>query len=145
MVLFNFLLVRQWEVPTFSQNISLKEKVLVLLEFKYAYSAAVLCISHKTMRNHYHHHHVALPAQISLTLSRHPSLLPIDSCRSSRLHPWSAQNWSSYLCSSIWNYGIYEFIPTSPAAFCLDVAQGHMKEAPNETRTHSCRFASRAC
>ena len=29
--------------------------------------------------------------------------------------------------------------------FCLDVAQGHMKVAPNETRTHSCRFASRAC
>ena len=29
--------------------------------------------------------------------------------------------------------------------FCLDVAQGHMKGAPNETRTHSCRFASRAC
>ena len=26
-------------------------------------------------------------------------------------------------------------------AFCLDVAQGHMKGAPNETRTHSCRFA----
>ena len=24
-------------------------------------------------------------------------------------------------------------------AFCLDVAQGHMKGAPNETRTHSCR------
>ena len=23
-------------------------------------------------------------------------------------------------------------------AFCLDVAQGHMKGAPNETRTHSC-------
>ena len=30
-------------------------------------------------------------------------------------------------------------------AFCLDLAQGHMKGAPNETRTHSCRFASRAC
>ena len=30
-------------------------------------------------------------------------------------------------------------------AFCLDVAQGHMKGAPNETRNHSCRFASRAC
>ena len=29
--------------------------------------------------------------------------------------------------------------------FCLDVAQGHMKGAPNETRTHSCRFSSRAC
>ena len=30
-------------------------------------------------------------------------------------------------------------------AFCLDVAQGHMEGAPNETRTHLCRFASRAC
>ena len=30
-------------------------------------------------------------------------------------------------------------------AFYLDVAQGHMKGAPNETRTHSCGFASRAC
>ena len=30
-------------------------------------------------------------------------------------------------------------------AFCLDVAQGHMKGAPNETRTHSCWFASQAC
>ena len=29
--------------------------------------------------------------------------------------------------------------------FYLDVAQGHMKGAPNETQTHSCRFASRAC
>ena len=30
-------------------------------------------------------------------------------------------------------------------SFCSDVAQGQMKGAPNETRTHSCRFASRAC
>ena len=30
-------------------------------------------------------------------------------------------------------------------SFCLDVTQGHMNEAPNETRTHSCRFASLAC
>ena len=27
----------------------------------------------------------------------------------------------------------------------VNVAQGHMKGAPNETRTHSCRSASRAC
>ena len=26
--------------------------------------------------------------------------------------------------------------------FSLDVAQGHMNEAPNETRNHLCRFAS---
>ena len=30
-------------------------------------------------------------------------------------------------------------------AFCLDVAQGHTNGAPNETRTHSWRFASLAC
>ena len=29
--------------------------------------------------------------------------------------------------------------------FCLDMAQGHMNEAPNETQTHSCKFASLAC
>ena len=38
-----------------------------------------------------HHHDVASPAQISLTLSRHPSLLSIAPARSSRLHPVSAQ------------------------------------------------------
>ena len=27
-------------------------------------------------------------------------------------------------------------------AFCSDVVQGHMNEAPNEIRTHSLRFAS---
>ena len=35
---------------------------------------------------HHHHHHVVLPAQISLTLSRHFSLLCIASGRSSGLH-----------------------------------------------------------
>ena len=30
-------------------------------------------------------------------------------------------------------------------AFCLDVAQGHINEASNETLTHSWRFASLAC
>ena len=30
-------------------------------------------------------------------------------------------------------------------AICFDVAQGRMNGAPNETRTHSCRFASLAC
>ena len=30
-------------------------------------------------------------------------------------------------------------------ALCFDVAQGRMNGAPNETRTHSCRFASLAC
>ena len=27
-------------------------------------------------------------------------------------------------------------------ALCFDVAQGRMNGAPNETRTHSCRFAT---
>ena len=30
-------------------------------------------------------------------------------------------------------------------ALCFDVAQGRMNGAPNETRTHSCRFPSLAC
>ena len=30
-------------------------------------------------------------------------------------------------------------------AFCLDVAQGHINGAPNETRTFLCRFASLVC
>ena len=30
-------------------------------------------------------------------------------------------------------------------ALCFNVAQGQMNGAPNETRTHSCRFASLAC
>ena len=30
-------------------------------------------------------------------------------------------------------------------ALCFDVAQGRMNGTPNETRTHSCRFASQAC
>ena len=30
-------------------------------------------------------------------------------------------------------------------AFCIHVAQGHINGAPNETLTHSCRFASLAC
>ena len=30
-------------------------------------------------------------------------------------------------------------------ALCFDEAQGRMNGAPNETRTHSCRFAHSAC
>ena len=30
-------------------------------------------------------------------------------------------------------------------ALCFDVAQSQMNGAPNETRTHSGRFASQAC
>ena len=43
--------------------------------------------------HHHHQQHVALPAQISLTLSRHPSLSPITPEVSSRLHPVSAQSY----------------------------------------------------
>ena len=39
-----------------------------------------------------YHHHVALPAEIYLTLSRHPSLSFIAPGRSSRLHPVSTQS-----------------------------------------------------
>ena len=41
---------------------------------------------------YHHHHHVALSAQISLTLSRHQSLSSITSGRSSGIHPASAQS-----------------------------------------------------
>ena len=41
---------------------------------------------------HHHHHHVTPLARISLTLSRHPSLSSIASCRSSGLHIVSAQS-----------------------------------------------------
>ena len=27
-------------------------------------------------------------------------------------------------------------------SFCIDVAQGHMNGASNETQTHTCKFAS---
>ena len=37
-----------------------------------------------------------------------------------------------------------DFIVISEA-LCFDVAQGRMNGAPNETRTHSYRFASLAC
>ena len=30
-------------------------------------------------------------------------------------------------------------------AFCVDATQGRMNGAPNEIRTHSCRFASLDC
>ena len=45
-------------------------------------------------------------------------------------------------------YKVLEVSPTAKViykAFCFDVAQGRMNGAPNETRTHSCRFASLAC
>ena len=46
---------------------------------------------------HYHHHHVAPPARISLTLSRHFSLSFIASGRSSGLHPVSSHSCCMYV------------------------------------------------
>ena len=46
---------------------------------------------------YHHHHHVVLPAQISLTLSRHFSLSFIASGRSSGLHPISSQSCCMYV------------------------------------------------
>ena len=47
----------------------------------------------------YHHHHVVLVARISLTLSRHFSLLFIASGRSSELHPVSSHSCWMYVCA----------------------------------------------
>ena len=38
-----------------------------------------------------------------------------------------------------------EFLIVIYKALCFDVAQGRMNGAPNETRTHSCRFARLSC
>ena len=43
-----------------------------------------------------------------------------------------------------WNQSI-NLIIVIYKALSFDVAQGRMNGAPNETRTHSCRFASLAC
>ena len=44
-----------------------------------------------------HHHHVVLPARISLTLSHNFSLSLIASCRSSGLHPVSSHSCCIYV------------------------------------------------
>ena len=59
------------------------------------------------------------------------------------------------ICLSKWNLFISKFQRTFGnqqfyfiviyKALCFDVAQGRMNWAPNENRTHSCRFASLAC
>ena len=43
------------------------------------------------------------------------------------------------------SYKIINLIIVIYKALCFDMAQGRMNGAPNETRTHSCRFASLAC
>ena len=50
---------------------------------------------------HRHHHWVALLTQISLTISRHPSLSSIAPGRSSRLHPVSAQSYCIWVLASL--------------------------------------------
>ena len=77
----------------------------------------------------YHHHHVALPARISLVLSCHPSIVHCSqevfkatSCIGTELlYTGSCQ--LSCLCSSMWRgprkYVAYEFVLTSPAVFCM--------------------------
>ena len=37
------------------------------------------------------------------------------------------------------------FVVVIYGAFCSDLTHGHINGAPNETRTHSRRFASHAC
>ena len=59
---------------------------------KTKYSWHFSCLVCKVFSFKCHHHHVALSARISLTLSHHPSLLSIASSRSSGLHPVSAQS-----------------------------------------------------
>ena len=52
----------------------------------------------KLMTMHHHHHHLVVPlARISLTLSRHFSLLFIASGRSSGLHPVSSHSCGMYV------------------------------------------------
>ena len=73
-----------------------------------------------SIASHHHHHlyhHDALTGQT-----------PIDSLTIHFYHP-------SLLVGLIVIY----------KALCFDVAQGQMNWAPNENRTHSCRFASQAC
>ena len=51
-----------------------------------------VCIHKNLIQYHHHHHHVVPPARISLTPSRHFSLLFIASGRSSGLHPVSSHS-----------------------------------------------------
>ena len=46
---------------------------------------------------------------------------------------------------SIRGFLVVQWLKVIYKALCFDVAQGRMNGAPNETRTHSCRFASLAC
>ena len=51
-----------------------------------------------------------------------------------------------YICVCVLTYNIYMYVYiVIYKALCFDVAQGRKNGAPNETRTHSCTFASLAC
>ena len=56
-----------------------------------------MLVIHSNHHHHHHHHHVVPPARISLTLSRHFSLLFIVSGWSSGLHPVSSQSCCIYV------------------------------------------------
>ena len=79
--------------------------VIVWLEFKLAYYDSVVHHSYPiTPRGHphteimiNHHHHIALVARISLTLSRHSSLSFIALGRSSGQHPVSSHSCWMYV------------------------------------------------
>ena len=96
-LLFNYLL-GGWKTNTVPKSISPKVNLIVWLEFKLAYyNLSVQYFSHYAtgilpFHISFHHHHVALPAWSSLTLSSHPSLSSIAPWRSSRLYPVLAQS-----------------------------------------------------
>ena len=59
---------------------------------------------------YHHHHHIVPPARISLTLSRHFSLLFIASGRSSGLHPVSSRSCSMYFRAFLAQVKIFSII-----------------------------------
>ena len=80
-----------------------------------------------TFHHHHHYHHVVLSAQISLTLSCHPSLSSIASRRFSMLHPVSVHVCRSKLVflpllvhvRGSQEVVTNELVPTSPAVSCV--------------------------
>ena len=75
-------------------------KVLVLIHFTFFQFYSVVSPNNKVLnlgRSLFHHHHVALVARISLTLSRHSSLSFIALGRSSGQHPVSSHSCWMYV------------------------------------------------
>ena len=64
--------------------------------YQYLYMTTYLLSNH-------HHHHITVLAQISLTLSRHPSLssIQLTACIGTQLL-YISSSWSSCLCSFLW-------------------------------------------